>query len=60
MRQEDMYQGPTLEAAEKRLFCALRFATRKPAAARKCYFSATYGTTEEVAEKVLTFPEEVG
>ena len=32
------------EAAEKRLFCALRSASRMPAAARKCYFSATYGT----------------
>jgi len=36
--------GTDKEAVEKRLFCALRFATRMPAAARKCYFSATYGT----------------
>ena len=41
--------GTAEEAAEKRLFCALRFATRKPAAARKCYLSATYGTTESRA-----------
>ena len=39
----------TKEAAEKRLFCALRFATRKPAAARRYVFSATYGTTESRA-----------
>jgi hypothetical protein len=31
----------------------MRFATRKPAAARKFDFSATYGTTKEAAEKVI-------
>jgi hypothetical protein len=41
--------------AEKRFFCALRFAARMPrgkpgqaAAARNCYFESTYGTTEVV------------
>ncbi len=36
------------EAAEKRLFHALRFATRMPAAARNCYLASTYGTDESV------------
>jgi len=40
--------GTDKEAAEKRLFCALRFATRKPAAAWKYDFSVTYGTSELV------------
>ncbi len=39
---------PIEEDAEKRLFCALRFATRMPAAARNCYSSVTYGTSKLV------------
>src|SRR5438874_3837049 len=37
------------ELRKKHLFCALRFATRKPAAARKYEFASTYGTTESRA-----------
>jgi len=33
---------------EKRFFCALRFAARMPAAARKVRFPDTYGTTKVV------------
>jgi hypothetical protein len=40
--------GTSEEAAEKRSFCALRFATRKPAAARNCHFATTCGTAEAV------------
>jgi len=36
------------EAAEKRLFCALRFAPRLPAAARNWFSSSLFGTTEVV------------
>jgi hypothetical protein len=35
-------------AKKKRLFYALRFAARRPAAARNCHFPGTYGTTEVV------------
>jgi len=38
--------GTAEEAVEKCFFCALRFATRMPAAARKYDFPATYGTSK--------------
>src|SRR5262249_15658376 len=43
------------EVAEKRLFCALRFATRMPAAARNRCFASTYGTAEAVPLRKIMF-----
>jgi hypothetical protein len=43
-----VFCGTDERVAEKRFFCALRFAARTPAAARKYYFPTTYGTAEAV------------
>jgi hypothetical protein len=56
LNSERLY-GTTKEAAEKHLFCALRFATRKPAAARNCDFACTYGTAKAVPfRKIMLKP----